>query len=200
MSWRRSPCLSLLEGPYAALRFPKNSIGSKQLKKNAVSTAKIKNEAVTGAKVKKGTLTGTQINLASLGTVPNATQAGNTQTVQGLTPVQIAATTRLRCPNGMVLASGVCFEPAARPAAEWLTAVFNCAQAGLRLPDQTELIAFEVQTYPSAPPREWVGEVVAGSTNATTLSAAPFAISSESKGILLEAPYRCAVNPSNQGT
>jgi hypothetical protein len=169
---------------YAATqKLPKNSVGTKQLKKNAV----------TGAKVKNGTLTGTQINASTLGTVPNAAQAGNTQTVQGLTPVQIAATSRLRCPDGMVLASGLCFEPTARPAAEWLTAVFNCAHAGLRLPAQTELIAFEVQAYSSAPPLEWVGEV-----GGTLLSAAPFSIAVGSKSILSgEAPYRCVVNPSN---
>jgi hypothetical protein len=169
---------------YAATqKLPKNSVGTKQLKKNAV----------TGAKVKNGTLTGAQINASTLGTVPSAAQAGNSQTVHGLTPDQIAATSRLRCPDGMDLASGVCFEPTARPAAEWLTAVFNCAQAGLRLPAQTELIAFEVQAYSSSPPLEWVGEV-----GGTVLSAAPFSIAVGSKSILSgEAPYRCVVNPSN---
>ncbi len=60
---------------YAALKLPKNSVGSKQLKKNAVTTAKIKNEAITGAKVKKGTLTGTQIDASTLGAVPDAVNA-----------------------------------------------------------------------------------------------------------------------------
>src|SRR5262249_27228508 len=50
---------------YAAIKLPKNSVGTKQLKK----------EAVTGAKVKKGTLTGTQISASTLGTVPSATHA-----------------------------------------------------------------------------------------------------------------------------
>lgn len=56
---------------YAALKLPKNSVGTKQLKK----------EAVTAGKVKKGTLTGKQINVSTLGIVPSAANAaslGNT--------------------------------------------------------------------------------------------------------------------------
>jgi hypothetical protein len=60
---------------YAALKLPKNSVGSNQLKKHAVTTAKIKKEAVTAAAVKQGALTGTQINESTLGTVPDATHA-----------------------------------------------------------------------------------------------------------------------------
>ena len=52
-------------GAFAATQLAKNSVGTKQLKKNAVTTAKIKDGAVTGSKV----------DLASLGTVPNATHA-----------------------------------------------------------------------------------------------------------------------------
>lgn len=61
---------------YAALKLPKNSVGSKQLKKNAVTTAKIKNGAVTGSK----------IQLNSLGAVPSATHAATASdatTLQG---------------------------------------------------------------------------------------------------------------------
>ena len=60
-------CLFLLLGgaAYAAVKLPKNSVGTKQ----------IKNSAVTGAKIKKHTITGTNINLAKLGTVPTATSA-----------------------------------------------------------------------------------------------------------------------------
>ncbi|HEY1284926.1 MAG TPA: hypothetical protein VGF04_02455 [Solirubrobacterales bacterium] len=57
---------------YAALKLPKNAVGTKQLKKNSVTKAKIKKNAVTGAKVKKHTLTGSDINLKKLGTVPSA--------------------------------------------------------------------------------------------------------------------------------
>jgi hypothetical protein len=60
----------------------KNSVGSKQLKKNAVTTAKIKNNAVTGAKIKNGAITGSKVDVASLGTVPNATHANSADTAK----------------------------------------------------------------------------------------------------------------------
>lgn len=50
---------------YAALKLPKNSVGTKQIKKNAV----------TGQKVKDGSLTGKDVDLASLGSVPSASNA-----------------------------------------------------------------------------------------------------------------------------
>src|SRR5690242_708372 len=55
---------------YAAIKLPKNSVGTKQIKKNAV----------TGAKVKKRTLTGKDINLKKLGTVPSAKSAKTADT------------------------------------------------------------------------------------------------------------------------
>ena len=67
---------------YAAIKLPKNSVGSKQLKKNAVTDAKVKNEAITAAKIKKGTLTGTQINASTIGTVPNAGFANSAGSAQ----------------------------------------------------------------------------------------------------------------------
>lgn len=82
-------CLFLLLGggaAYAAGHLGKNSVGSKQLKKNAVTTAKIKSEAVTAAKVKTGTLTGKQVDASTLGTVPSAGHATNSDTAGGLTP------------------------------------------------------------------------------------------------------------------
>src|SRR5215204_5428931 len=42
---------------YAAVKLPKNSVGSKQLKKNAVTSKKVKRNAITGSKVKNGALT-----------------------------------------------------------------------------------------------------------------------------------------------
>jgi len=59
---------------YAALKLPKNSVGTKQ----------IKNGAVTGAKVKAQTLTGQNINLAKLGTVPSASNAATAGTANAL--------------------------------------------------------------------------------------------------------------------
>jgi hypothetical protein len=52
---------------YAAMKLPKNSVGTKQLKNNSITAAKIKNGAVAGAKV----------NAATLGTVPTALRAAS---------------------------------------------------------------------------------------------------------------------------
>jgi hypothetical protein len=64
---------------YAALKLPRNSVGTKQLKNNAV----------TGAKVKNGSITGKDLKLSAIGTVPaatnstNATNAANANALQG---------------------------------------------------------------------------------------------------------------------
>jgi hypothetical protein len=46
---------------YAAVKLPKNSVGSKQLKKNAVTSAKLKDGAVTAGKVADGAIGGAKI-------------------------------------------------------------------------------------------------------------------------------------------
>ena len=65
---------SLGGGAYAAFTLPNNSVGTNQLKNGAVTTAKIKNGAVTKSK----------INTSGL-TVPNATNAVNAISADGLT-------------------------------------------------------------------------------------------------------------------
>ncbi len=59
---------------YAAIKLPKNSVGTKQLKKNAVTSPKVKNNAITGADVNEGTL----------GTVPSAANATNANTLDNI--------------------------------------------------------------------------------------------------------------------
>jgi len=83
---------------YAALKLPKNSVGTKQIKNNAVSTAKIKNGAVAGAKIENnaittakiadGAVSGAKVNVGSLGTVPNATNAQIAQHAQTADAIQ----------------------------------------------------------------------------------------------------------------
>src|SRR4051794_4561268 len=52
---------------YAALKLPKNSVSSKQLRKGAVHTSDIAANAVTGAKVKGGSLTRSDFKAGTLG-------------------------------------------------------------------------------------------------------------------------------------
>lgn len=66
---------------WAAVKLPRNSVGSAQIKKNAVTSAKIKKNAITGAKIKNNSLTGGDINAASLGKVPNAGRADSAAAV-----------------------------------------------------------------------------------------------------------------------
>lgn len=85
----------------AATQLAKNSVGAKQMKSNAVTsakvkkdavtTAKIKNGAVTTAKIANGAVTGAKVDLASLGTVPSATSAGNANTVNGRSMTKVFA-------------------------------------------------------------------------------------------------------------
>src|SRR5262245_10069126 len=74
---------------FAASQLGKNSVGTRQLKKNAVVTAKIKKNAVNGAKVKDQSLTGKDIDLAKLGTVPNATHAASADSIPPAEPIHL---------------------------------------------------------------------------------------------------------------
>lgn len=60
---------------WAAVKLPKNSVGSKQIKKNAVTSAKIKKNSIISSKIKNGAIQGADINLGSLGKVPSAAVA-----------------------------------------------------------------------------------------------------------------------------
>lgn len=66
---------------YAAIKLPKNSVGTKQLKKNAVTGAKIKSGAVTAAKINPAGLTvpdaGHATSADSATSATNATNATN---------------------------------------------------------------------------------------------------------------------------
>jgi hypothetical protein len=64
-------------GAYAAVKLPRNSVGTPQLKKNAVTGRKIKANAVSGSKVANDSLTGKDIRESSLGKVPSAVTADN---------------------------------------------------------------------------------------------------------------------------
>jgi hypothetical protein len=138
---------------YAALKLPKNSVGPRQLKRHAVTTSKLGSGAVTGSRVRGNSLTGGQINESSLGKVPSAGSADSAATLGGVSAAQL----KVRCPGGTVLYAGACFETAQREPAgiAWLEASRECAGAGRRLPDPSELAAFGRQAGVDFPGFEW---------------------------------------------
>jgi hypothetical protein len=76
-----------------ATAFAASKVGSNQIKSNAITTGKIKKEAVTTAKIKKDAVTGAKVKESSLGQVPsaaNADNAGNANTVGGMTVSRIS--------------------------------------------------------------------------------------------------------------
>ena len=77
---------------YAALKLPRNSVGTKQLKNSAVTNRKLARGAVTGAKVARNSLTGVQVNEATLGTVSSATHAASADTAASATSATTATT------------------------------------------------------------------------------------------------------------
>lgn len=74
--------LALGGGAYAALRVPKNSVGSRQLKKNSVNSSKVKDGTLTGNDFKKGSIGATQLGLLGLSNLKgNSGTATNDATV-----------------------------------------------------------------------------------------------------------------------
>jgi hypothetical protein len=62
---------------YAAVKLPKNSVGTKQIKNKSITGAKIATGAITGGKIAPRSIGGPALNLSSIGTVPSAAQATN---------------------------------------------------------------------------------------------------------------------------
>jgi hypothetical protein len=170
---------------YAAMKLPKNTVGSKQLKK----------EAVTANKVKKETLTGKQINLAKLGTVPSA---ANAQTLGGLSADQIAQS-KLRCPAGTTLASGVCFESATRPEASFIEALETCASIDRSLPSPGPLASYLFAHPPQKTEANWAGSFfITGEFRGLRVGAQPNGELDIGDGpISGKSSYRCATSPTN---
>jgi hypothetical protein len=83
---------------YAAIRLPKNSVGSKQLKKNSVSSTKIKNHSLKSVDFKAGQLDTGVGTLAYRVLEGTADPGSATQTA--ITPLEVA------CPPGLFAISG----------------------------------------------------------------------------------------------
>lgn len=177
----------------AASQLAKNSVGSRQLKKNAV----------TAAKVKDNSLTGGDINESTLGIVPTAARADNSQALEGMSAAQLVNVSKPQCPAGTQLSVGTCVEKSLRPAATYQAAARSCAEAGRRLPLQGEAIVFGLQAYSSPQNYEWTeplyiadGTISGTGVAAWTSGGVPSVnISASAAGGTLF--YRCAIPPSS---
>jgi hypothetical protein len=85
-------CLFLALGgvAYAGTKLAKGSVGSEQLKAEAVTKAKLAASSVNSKKVLDGSLTGSDIDAATLGKVPNATNAEHAGTADSATTAKSA--------------------------------------------------------------------------------------------------------------
>jgi hypothetical protein len=130
----------------------------------------------------------------------HALSADNAQTVGGKSATQIAADSKLSCPPGTAMATGLCFETTERPAENWEQALLECARVGRRLPSPSELVSYEVSTgEETLPPDEWAGQVAYANpgTNGLAIRATESLVGFETPGFLASEPYRCVVGPTN---
>jgi hypothetical protein len=198
---------------YAAIKLPKNSVGTNQIKKEAVTAAKLKNGTVTGTKIAAGTITGSNIDLSSLGTVPsaaNATRAINAehagtadtardaQTIGGKSATQLLAEAKPSCPAGTKLESGLCFEVAARPASAQYSAIFACQGAGGWLPNIEQVINFQIVNYTTPQPAEWTNYISFNGTKYFGMTARGTSGTKEfgADEYINSHPYRCVFSPT----
>jgi hypothetical protein len=127
---------SAIAAKHKKLVLPKNSVGTRQIKSKAITAGKIARNAVTGAKVADHSLSGADINLAALGTVPQAQSADHAASADSLSGHAAA------CPAGTTLIRGICFDSSSSgPAPTVMAAADACAARGGWLPSPMELYA-----------------------------------------------------------
>jgi hypothetical protein len=204
---------------YAAVKLPKNSVGTKQLKSGAVTGAKIKQGSVTAANIAPGVLAQPAIDPSKLGTVPTAVDAANAahatsadsaaraesaNSLQGMTAAQIVAGSKLHCPSDTTPAGGLCVESAIRGAENFFDAQVTCAEAGRLMPPESVLLAFlgpAIQNKETTT-EEWAvagGGLEEGYARTLrvrgNIGGFVYAIGDVNEGGVL--PFRCAALPTN---
>lgn len=119
-----------------AIKLPKNSVGSRQLKKKSVTTGKLANNSITSRNVVDHSLTGEDIRLSALGTVPSASNSGHAGNADAISGHPAA------CPDGTTLIRGVCFDSSANGLAGGVKAAADaCAAKGGWLPTPAALFS-----------------------------------------------------------
>lgn len=143
-----------------------------KLPRHSVGRAQLKSGAVNSRKVKNNSLTGADVKTGSL----------------------------TDCQAGMKLVAGTCFQTASRPATIYSAALLECAEEGLRLPTQGELVAYDVLEYArnETSAFEWVEPSTSNgsSERANLLRAIGGGYEQDSDSVEAEYAYRCVVGPS----
>ncbi len=156
------------------IAFGGSAYAATQLKANSVGTKQIKNDAVTGEKLKDGAVTGSKIDLASIGTVPNATHSGTADSAGHASSADSASHAnsadnashaeaatnasqldgsppsayRDSCPAGTRLRTQeLCEGTTIEGHVNLNEALAECAEAGLRLPSPSEAESLETSIY-----------------------------------------------------
>jgi hypothetical protein len=190
---------------YAALSFPKNSVGTKQLKNGAVSTAKLKNGAVTKAKLNVAGVTvpnalragsaSIAINANRADSASNAGHASNSDQLGGAPP----AAFQDKCPAGTVsAATDLCVTSSDVATDSWFNAVDDCASRGMRVPSPAEAALLGHTTSPGY---HWTDDFW---YNGTSAQAMPFyrnpdhTVGLDNIDAVGDAvPVVCVITPSN---
>ena len=182
---------------YAATNLPRNSVGTRELRDGAVTSAKIRDKSVTGADVADGSLTGAQIRSSTLGKVPSALHADNSDLLGGSPPADF----RLHCPTGLTQAADLCFDFNERSSDTYSAALTTCARAQLRLPNAGEL-ALVFDHLGASQDSQWIADVYFFGT--TGFAADAMADNSSRQPMFTSDfiatgmhPYRCVTSPSN---
>src|SRR5262249_20298259 len=103
-------------------------------------------------------------------------------------------------PSDMAVAAGVCIETSARPPASLDAAAQNCGEINRSLPSMGELVAYEAQTYTTAPMAEWIGQIYmdGGSFRGLIVKTAKGGALTTTAPLFNESrSYRCVQVPSN---
>jgi hypothetical protein len=126
--------IALSGSAYAALKIPRNSIGTRQLQAKSVTNGKLADGSVTGGKIAESTITGSNIDLPALGVVPQAAHATTAAEAVKLDKHEAF------CPQDTTLIRGLCYDPQANsPAPNLEAAAEACAAKGGYLPTPMEL-------------------------------------------------------------
>lgn len=140
-------------GAYAALKLPKDSVTSKQIKKgsvknsdlakNSVTKKKLKKATVTGSRVANDTLTGKNIDESSLSSVPEADRVGGNQIQQINYSAEADTPTQTLFSIGGLTVTATC--PAiAPPGGVVLTATTDTDHSIIGLPEQVNFFTVGV--------------------------------------------------------